>query len=199
MISKQDNKNGFTLIELLVAMAISGIVMAGIYSVYYSQQKSYMAQEQLAVMQQNIRAAMFFMGREIRMAGCDPSGQAIDFADWDISSSSSFKFTLDIRGNTAGSLPDGDTKDSNEEITYSLYTATDGVQKLGRKSSSTANNQPVAENITSLNFTYLNANNNVTTNASAVRSVEITLVAATEDNVRSRSFTTNIKCRNMGL
>lgn len=179
---------GFTLIELLVAMAISGIVMAGVYSVYYSQQKSYMAQEQVAVMQQNLRAAMLFMGREIRMAGCDPKGQAVDFADWDISSSSSFKFTFDIRGSAVGSLPDGDTDDPNEDITYAL----DGTD-LER------NGDHVAANISSLNFVYLDGDNNVTTSASAVRSVEITLVAATEDNVRSRSFTTNIKCRNMGL
>jgi type IV pilus assembly protein PilW len=206
MISKQDNNKGFTLIELLVAMAISGIVMAGVYSVYYSQQKSYIAQEQIAVMQQNLRAAMLFMEREIRMAGCDPGGDAIDFADWDISGSS-FTFTLDIHDGVdndgdgrvdeddeMGNV-DGATDDTNEEITYSLYTS-DGIQKLGRNAGT---NQPVAENIISLNFTYLDGDNNVTTSASAVRSVEITLEVATEDSARSRTFTTNIKCRNMGL
>ncbi len=187
-IIKGINQHGFTLVELLVAIAISGIVMAGVYSVYYSQQKSYMAQEQVAVMQQNLRAAMLFMEREIRMAGCDPTGQAVKFADWNISSSNSFKFTLDIRGSAVGSLPDGDTNDPNEDITYAL----DGTD-LER------NDNLIAENITSLNFVYLDGVNLPTTSKSAVRAVEITVVAATEDNVRSRSFTTNIKCRNMGL
>ncbi len=181
---KRVNEHGFTLVELLVAMAISGIVMAGVYSVYYSQQKSYMAQEQIAVMQQNLRAAMLFMEREIRMAGCDPTGKAVDFTVWDISSSS-FHFTLDIE-KTGGAY--GQISGGNEDITYVLSGT-----ELRR------NGNLIAENINSLNFVYLDGDNNVTASASAVRSVEITLEVATEDNARTRSFTTNIKCRNMGL
>ena len=59
---------GFTIVELLVAVFVAGIVMAGVYSAYYSQQKTYTAHEQLAEMQQNLRSAMFYMAREIRMA-----------------------------------------------------------------------------------------------------------------------------------
>ncbi|MCD6266685.1 MAG: prepilin-type N-terminal cleavage/methylation domain-containing protein, partial [Deltaproteobacteria bacterium] len=72
-IQKKQNENGFTLVELLVAMAISVIVMASIGYVYYTQQKSYVAQEQISAMQQNLRAAMYYMEREIRMAGFDPT------------------------------------------------------------------------------------------------------------------------------
>ncbi|OPX34482.1 MAG: hypothetical protein B1H11_10855 [Desulfobacteraceae bacterium 4484_190.1] len=45
--------NGFTLIELLVAMAISGIVAVAIFTVFKSQQDSYIVQEDVAAMQQN--------------------------------------------------------------------------------------------------------------------------------------------------
>ena len=38
------NKDGFSLIELLVAVALSVIIMAAIYSTYYSQQKSFLVQ-----------------------------------------------------------------------------------------------------------------------------------------------------------
>ncbi|UCF72314.1 MAG: prepilin-type N-terminal cleavage/methylation domain-containing protein, partial [Deltaproteobacteria bacterium] len=70
MVDILHNRKAFTLAELLVAMVVVGVVMAAIVSTYYSQQKSYVAQEQVAAMQQNLRAAMFYMEREIRMAGC---------------------------------------------------------------------------------------------------------------------------------
>ena len=50
------NEKGFTLVELLVAMVIAAIVMSAIYSVYASQQRSYMTQEQVAAMHQNVRS-----------------------------------------------------------------------------------------------------------------------------------------------
>lgn len=60
---------GFTLIEILVSLAILGIVLAGIYSVYTMQHKSYIVQEQVANMQQNERIALQMITRDIRMAG----------------------------------------------------------------------------------------------------------------------------------
>ena len=90
------NQNGFTLTELLVALAISGVVMAGIYSAYYSQQKSYVTQEQVVAMQQNLRAAMYYMEREIRMAGCDPTGSA--GANIMIANTAELQFRIDENG-----------------------------------------------------------------------------------------------------
>ncbi len=53
------SNQGFTLLELVVAMALVGIIMAGVYATYFSQQKSYLVQDQVAAMQQNLRAGMF--------------------------------------------------------------------------------------------------------------------------------------------
>ena len=76
MRKKLKNSKGFTLIELLVAMTISGVVVSSVYWVYSSQQESYITQEQVAEMQENIRSALFYMESEIRMAGCDPTRDA---------------------------------------------------------------------------------------------------------------------------
>jgi len=221
MLDILNNKKAFTLIELLVALAISGVVMAGIYSAYYSQQKSYITQDQVAAMQQNLRAAMYIMQREIRMAGCDPTENA--GAGIQTVNANSITFTLDIT-NTAGTGdPDGLLDGSNEDVTYSLYTA-GGIQKLGRKSPSTAINQPVAENIDALDFVYLDANGDPTATISDMRSVQITMVAkagrvdpgfknntvyknqrgttiytAPNDNFRRKFLTAGVKCRNLGL
>lgn len=60
---------GFTLIELMVALAILSIVIAGIYTIYNSQLKSYIVQEQVVDSQQNLRIAMNIISRDIRNAG----------------------------------------------------------------------------------------------------------------------------------
>jgi type IV pilus assembly protein PilW len=74
-VCHRERESGFTLVELLVAMVISLVVMAAIYSTYHSQQKSYLVQEQVAAMQQNLRSAMYNMAREVRMAGYGRDGE----------------------------------------------------------------------------------------------------------------------------
>jgi prepilin-type N-terminal cleavage/methylation domain-containing protein len=61
------NKRGVTLIELLIALAISAILVAGIYRVFISTQRSYVVQDQVVEIQQNVRGAINKMMREIRM------------------------------------------------------------------------------------------------------------------------------------
>lgn len=60
---------GLTLIELLLALAISSILVASLYQIFIKQHKTYIVQEQVADMQQNLRGAMDRMLRDIRMAG----------------------------------------------------------------------------------------------------------------------------------
>jgi len=60
---------GFTLIEVLIAMAVSMIILGGAYSVFMSQQKNTTVQINVSDIQQNLRAAMDFLVRDIRMAG----------------------------------------------------------------------------------------------------------------------------------
>lgn len=170
--------------ELLVAIAISGIVMAAIYATYRSQQASYVAQEEVAAMQQKLRAAMYHMTRQLREAGCDPTGYAnagIITANVDL-----IRFSCDVRGDTFGTRPDGHTDDPYEDVTYSLVTS-DGLQSLCVTTPGVNNNQPepVARGVDALDFVYLNengnvlnddGNGNVTTSIPSIRSVEVTLV-----------------------
>jgi len=183
-----NNHKGFTLIELLVAMTVGLVVMAGVSMTFRSQQKSYLLQEQVAGMQQNLRAAMYHMEREIRMAGCDPNQTAS--AQFVTANATSITFTQDLRGDTDGSQPDGDTDDPNENITYYLKDIDgDGLgDELRRNDANGIGDQVIADNISALNFVYLNqagtridddSAGNVTTSILQIRSVEITLLART--------------------
>lgn len=69
MLEELKKNKGITLIELLVVLVISSIFIAAIYRIFTRQQKSYIVQEQVVDMQQNVRVAVNKMMREIRMAG----------------------------------------------------------------------------------------------------------------------------------
>jgi type IV pilus assembly protein PilW len=215
MTARIKSRYGFTLVELLIAIAVGGVVMAGICSAYYSQQESFITQDQVSAMQQNLRAGLWFMEREIRMAGYDPTGAAN--AGIVTANATSIRFTLDLNA-------DGDTDDSNEDITYSLYDSDgDGDSDLARKVG-VGNNQPVADNINALNFVYLDQAGYITTTLPDIRSVQVTLVARAQrpdarytdtasyanqqgeqiistqnDNFRRKLLTAEVKCRNLGL
>lgn len=208
---------GFTLVELLIAMAVSGIIMTGIYSAFKTQQDSYLAQEQVAEMQQNIRAGLYIMIRDIRMAGYDPS--ATDNYGVVSATNSKFVFTADMNddGGTPGGL-------DPETFTYELYTVS-GKTSLRRIAGQSA----IAENIEKLEFYYTFADGTQTVTPTAaqlsdIRSVQISILAkarrpdrnytnnqtytsasgvdwtpATADHFRRRFQTMTVKCRNMGL
>ena len=209
---------GFTLVELLIAVAISGIVMGGIYSVYLSQQTSYTAQAQATALEQNVRAAVYFMQRDISMAGCDPSGTA--HAGILTATAHAIRLTEDLNG-------DGDAAEYNEDISYSLYTS-GGIQKLGRKTPFTASNQPVAEGVDVLDFVYLDGARHVlptpVSDPSKIRSVQVTLLVRSDrpdphylntivyrnqsgdvifgpgnDHFRRRLLTVEVRCRNLAF
>lgn len=74
MKKSQSKDRGFTLVEIMVSLAISSLVIAGIYGVYTIQQRSYTVQEQVSEMQQRARSALDFMARNLRMAGHNPNG-----------------------------------------------------------------------------------------------------------------------------
>ena len=196
---------GFTLVELLIAMAVGLIVLGAMYGVFTTHNKTFSTQEQVAEMQQNARAAMDMMTREIRMAGYDPLGSAGPGIV--IATSSSINFTLDITSTSGPDAPDGDTSDPNENITYSLYTA-DGIQKLGRKSSAGAVNQPVAEHVQSLEFEYWDASGTITNTVADIRRIQVALTVETakpdpdyapNGGYRTYTLTSGITPRNLGL
>jgi type IV pilus assembly protein PilW len=193
-LSLRYSNQGFTIIELMIAMVVSLLAMAAIYSTFLAQHKSYQVQEETSDMQQNIRTAMYYMQREIRMAGSNPFNIiTIPAFGITIAGKNTITFTEDVRGPDAGvpavpGPPDGDVGDPDENITYDLsgtnLQRTDNIVAPGVP-------QVVAQNINALDFVYLDVNSNAlafnasnndpAANLSQIRSVQITIVARTSN------------------
>ena len=175
-----NNKKGFTLMELAIAMALSTLVMAAIYSTYRAQLRSHITQQAIVEMQQNARAAMFVMEREIKMAGYDPSGAG--GAGITVANANTITITIlaDDDGLDDDIDNDGDTNIDQpgelKTITYSL-AGTD----LQRTVDGTANT--VAENIEVLDFIYFDEDQGAPATLADIRSIQITLIARSGANV----------------
>jgi len=151
--------HGYSLVELLVAMAITLVVMAGVYKVYVSQQDSYLLQEQVAEMQQNARIAKYVLMKDIRMVGYNPTrtinivtsfvarlpGDGLDAGDPDRTStgSNSIAFTLDDNGNTV--------LDANFDEQIAFRVAGNNLQRFDVDNNAWLT---VVENIEALGFAY---------------------------------------------
>jgi type IV pilus assembly protein PilW len=109
MKMKKFNK-GFTLVELMVTLAISSLVMSGIYAVFHKQVATHNTERLVVSMQQNVRAAASFMERDIRMARYDPT-RAAAAAIW-LQRGHNFSFRPTM--NEDGII------DADETITYAL-------------------------------------------------------------------------------
>ena len=75
-------QRGFTLVELMVVMVIFFFIIAAVLKAYTTQHRASVIQAQVSDAQQNVRVAMDFLSKEIRMAGFGkPTGAVNGFSD----------------------------------------------------------------------------------------------------------------------
>ncbi len=177
------NEDGLTLVELMVVLMLAAVVTAVIYQTFPAQQKAAISQEQVTEMQQQVRAAMHIMTREIRMAGYNPLRVTSNAScgTWILTAKNDeIRFAMDVTGGESDGVDndgdgeideldeeaDGDCNDKNETITYLLYTDADGIQTLGRRYSLSESAEDeekkeekettysIAENIEAVGFAY---------------------------------------------
>ena len=73
-------ESGVTLAELAVTLALFALIMLGVVGTWTKAQEAYFVGSETAEAQQNVRAAIDFMVREIRSAGRDLTDCAFDYA-----------------------------------------------------------------------------------------------------------------------
>jgi prepilin-type N-terminal cleavage/methylation domain-containing protein len=207
---------GFSLLELLVGLGLAAVVFAVLVSFFTDFGRSSTQQNAAAGAQQNARAGVDFVVRELRLAGLDPfqnSGAGIE----DISSTGTrIRFTADFCnkpiGNSCGAQPepDGSVEGAGERITY-LYDA--GQRELRRvlyegtpSQATTVLVSRVVPNPDNVNlFTFVDGNGNeVTDNANRglIRAVVVTLTVeepAGRGGTVSRTYCSRVRLRNIGI
>jgi prepilin-type N-terminal cleavage/methylation domain-containing protein len=270
------NKRGVTLIELLIALVISAILVAGIYRVFISTQRSYTVQDQVVEMQQNVRAAINKMMREIRMVNfgrivtldngsfvsnilpvngfasvltvnpdnitviggfeqirtaagnpitvtsftlspptitlSNPTGEFDGSAHGYLSIGGEESFIVQNQPVGATNILTLDRAPSNpvghfvfkvQAVSYSV----DNNRVLRRNGNTGGGNQPLADNIESLQFQYFNATGAQTLFPNSATSVQVSITARTKDpdptyasdgGFRRRQIVSTIQLRNMG-
>lgn len=157
------NAKGFTLVELMIALLLSSLVLAAVGMAFRSQQQSYTAQEEIAEMQQELRAGIEIITRELRNAGHDMTPNKTANAGFIVATPFRVQFTMDL-GDGAGGDPDGDLLDADENITLSLVAdanddgiADAAISDLGRDSGGGL--QGLVTSIHAIAFAYAYDNN----------------------------------------
>jgi type IV pilus assembly protein PilW len=111
---KSDTK-GFTLVEAMIGIALTGLILGAIYSVFSSANKTYFTQDSVADTQQRARIGLDMMVRDIRMAGLDPMLAYI--AGIEEATATKIRFTADK--NMSGAIEnEPGVNVSRERLTY---------------------------------------------------------------------------------
>ena len=186
------NQHGFTLTELLVACAMVGFVMAGLFSILSTGQQSYLTGSNQVDAQQSLRLALLRVTNEIREAGYCPTcgtGSPAVAAFPAITAQSSTGFTIqnDWSGNWNGTTgistgtvtqvvmaSNGTTSNvtRGEQIIYAYSSGTLTRREMGVDASPVT----VVSNLSSLSFTYLDADGNTTATAADIRTIVVNAV-----------------------
>ncbi len=216
------NSKGFTLVEIMIAMVLGLYLMSKVYDVLITQQKAYSVQDQVVESMQNARVGVDFMTRDLRMVGyiaeewitggvvpnADVNDAGNGFSgdgtaeDIDEASATAFTFEADI-----------DADDKTETVRYSYNTTDKTLDKMVWEWDSAntiwvadANGLlPIAENVSSLTFTYLDKNAAVTATRANMRLIKIAITAKTEKpdpntgQYRTRTLSAKVRPRNLGL
>ena len=215
---KSGGKNkGFTLIELMIALVIASIALTGIYGAFQAQVRANTTQEVVVDIQQNLRTAMYFLQRSIRMAGYGAgAGFVDDFTALDTpydgssatrgSTAIAFTADFDDDGEIDGSVGASTDSVDNELIAYRLNAATNTLQKYIPSNATPNTWDDIAEKIESINFAYLDGDFNPTAVPANIRSVVITVTAQSVQDLSVQaadktaySLTAQVQCRNIGL
>ena len=168
--------NGFSIVELLIVLVISMFIIGTVFFTSKSQEHNLAVQDRSVELQDNLRAGITIMEKDLRMAGYDPSCISPPCTGFTAAGPNSFSITM----------RDPLSTNANDTVSYSLYDYQgDGDYDLGRDFNGSGL-QPVIMNVDVLDLTYIDGNGNVlnfplsSTDLARIHLIEIAVVAHTE-------------------
>ena len=214
---------GFTLVDILVGLAMAAVLMVAMVSLFTSMGRSYTTQNVAADVQQVARGGVELMIQEIRMAGLDPTGRTAAGIVDDFDEANGFHvvhdgriaptdannlaFTMDADmdgridhciDDTSGGCSAQDDNISNELIAYRINNGA-----LEKYMGAGADWVDLTEsNVSNLSFTYYDEAGAVTTVRNDIRTVQISMTVqlpAGRGGTVTRTYSTRVRCRNIGL
>ena len=186
---------GFSMIELLIVIAILAILFTFMYKGFERLNRYYTAENVKAGTQQSTRIGVEMMVQDIRLSGLNPLGTA--GAGVVAATPTSFRFTADANF-------DGDVADPSEDITYGLNL--DGTCGTCLQQANDLGTETLLGDVNTLAMTYLDDAGTAIPTADLaarradIRTVGITLTvsrSAGRDGTVSRTYTTQVRCRNL--
>lgn len=192
------DEHGLTLVELMIVMVLSMVLMAAVYATYEVQKTTSDVQHEVSSIQQDLRAVLDIMARDIRQAGCDPTLQSTAGIVVGESGLKTLTITMDL--NEDGDISD---LDPDERVSYALSGKS--LQRNGAE---------LAYNVTTLGFIYRDANAAVITpagtflassEADGIRYIDIVVHIQSRkkdpdlNEHIQRTMTKRVKLRNLGL
>ena len=160
------SRGGFTLVELMIAMVVSIISMGVFFSVYTLQQRYHRDQQLVLTAQQNLRASMLIIEKQIRMAGYDPldSGQfgIVDIRRYDLVNKTQLNLNgLPVFYYTRDENEDGELEENshhrrkiNKEHLQLRVSDFHGDGHICLTWDNGSGHRPLSENIVSIGFAY---------------------------------------------
>jgi len=188
---------GFSMIELLIVIGILGILFTFIYKGFERLNRYYTAENVKASTQQSARIGIEMMVQDIRLAGLNPLGTA--GAGIVSASPTRFQFTTDA--NFDGVV---NAADPFEDITYGLNL--NGACSTCLQQTNHLGTETLLGDVNTLALTYFDDTGtaipaaDLATRRAEIRTVGITLTVnrpAGRDGTVSRTYTTQVRCRNL--
>jgi type II secretory pathway component PulJ len=171
---QHNHESGFTLIEFLVSSAIVMILSAAIFTMLSEIERTAGYQTEIQAVLDNTRIAMQVVERYVRQAGNDPHQcglTGISFV-----SPTEVRIQSDLTGsagtgNPDKGDPDGDTKDSGENLAIRYNNSAQTLEIVSENGSA----QIVAGLISGFSLQYFDADGNITNVGNEVRKIRVTI------------------------